>query len=42
MDHLGMVFIELGLLFVAVSALGMLAQRWHLSPICLLYTSRCV
>lgn len=33
MDRLGMVFVELGLIFVGVSALGMLARRFGLSPI---------
>ena len=33
MDHLGLVLVELGLIFVGVSALGVLARRFGLSPI---------
>ena len=33
MDHLGLVFVELGLIFVGVSLLGVVARRFGLSPI---------
>ena len=33
MDHLGLVFLELGVILVGVSALGMLARRVGMSPI---------
>ncbi len=33
MDHLGLVFVELGFIFVGVSLLGVVARRFGLSPI---------
>ena len=39
MDPTGLVYVELGLIFVGISLLGAAARKIGLSPICLLYTS---